>query len=68
MPDNSAAVGDLLRISIPGPIKVDILGTQTIEFDVPVLQLSGVDSLGPDERSMLQVMTKLISQLNVKQD
>lgn len=67
MPDNPEAAVDLLHIQIPGPIKVDILGAETIEFNAPVLRLSGVESLGPDQMDILQVMIKLISQLNPEQ-
>lgn len=54
---------DLLRISIPGPITVEILGTESLEFDAPVLQLSGGQSLTPEQVNILQVMVQLISHM-----
>lgn len=64
MPENETVALDLLRISIPGPIKVEILDTQSIEFDAPVLQLTGEKSLTPEQLNILQVMIKLISHMS----
>ncbi|QSO53539.1 hypothetical protein JZ785_06745 [Alicyclobacillus curvatus] len=63
MPSNPEAEVDFLRISVPGPITVDILGTETIEFNAPTLRLTGVESLHPDERNILLVMLKLIAEM-----
>lgn len=65
MPDNKDEQMDLIRILIPGPIKVDILGTESIEFDAPVLRWYGAESLTSDQMTILQVMIKMISQLNI---
>ncbi|WP_198852790.1 hypothetical protein [Alicyclobacillus sp. SO9] len=59
---------DLLCISVPGPITVDILGSKTIDFEVPELRLSSTDTLSQEQMNILQVMMKLMAQMNPEQN